>query len=222
MCGRFTLTTPVEMVAEVFDAEAGPRLSPRYNIAPTQDVAAVRTDGGRRQLVLLRWGLVPFWAKDPAIGSRMINARAETVGEKPAFRAALRKRRCLMPADGFYEWRRAGSVKQPMLIRRADRAPFAMAALWERWEKGDGPALESCTIITTEPNEMMRPIHDRMPVILSAASYAEWLDPGVEDHERLVRLLVPCPAGELRADPVSTHVNNPRNDDPRCWEWGQV
>jgi putative SOS response-associated peptidase YedK len=217
VCGRFTLTTSAEIVARLFEAEPGPPLRARYNIAPTQEVAAVRNEDSRRRIVLLRWGLVPSWAKDLGIGNRLINARAETVAEKPSFRTALRKRRCLVAADGFYEWKRTGTAKQPLLIRRADLVPFAMAGLWERWKQADGPAIESCTIITTDANAWMRPIHDRMPVILDKAAWATWLDPAIEEPERLQGLLVPCPEDALRAEPVGTYLNNPRNDDPKCW-----
>jgi len=218
MCGRFTLTTPTEIVAQLFDIASAPSLRPRYNIAPTQDVAAVRRGDDGNTLVLLRWGLVPSWAKDPAIGNRMINARAETVADKPAFRSALRKRRCLIPADGFYEWRKSGSAKQPYLLRRADDRPFALAGLWERWQHDDSASIESCTILTTTPNDLMRPIHDRMPVILAPDAWGVWLDPATQDPEGLRTLLTPCAEDLLVAEPVSTYVNSPRNDDPRCRE----
>lgn len=220
MCGRFTLRAPASVVAEQFgvlDAEA---LRPRYNIAPTQPVAVIRHPsenvGTPRQLVMLRWGLVPSWATDPKIGNRLINARAETVAEKPAFRAALRRRRCLVAADGFYEWRRAGATKQPYFIHLADDRPFAFAGLWERWEGPDHTVLETCAVITTEANELMASIHDRMPVILSPDDYALWLDPAIQSPERLQPLLRPYPSEAMAAHPVSTHVNNPRHDDPRC------
>jgi putative SOS response-associated peptidase YedK len=195
----------------------------RFNIAPTQPIAAVRwlPDEGQRQLSLLRWGLVPSWAKDPAMGNRMINARAETVAEKPSFRAAFKRRRCLIPADGYYEWQKVGKRKQPYYFRMKDDRPFAFAGLWEQWSggKGDAPEpMETCTIITTEANELGRPIHDRMPVIVHPDEYAFWLDPRVEDRSRLETLLRPYDPGEMMAEPVTTHVNNVRNDDPKCLE----
>jgi len=175
MCGRFTLRAPASVVAEqfaLFDVEP---FTPRFNIAPSQSVAVVRITPAAaeatRELAWLRWGLVPSWADDPAIGNRLINARAETAHQKPAFRAAFRRRRCLVPADGFYERRRTGSGKQPYFFRLRDDRPFAFAGLWESWEGVDNSAVESCTLLTTEPNELMRPIHNRMPVILPAASY---------------------------------------------------
>jgi len=220
MCGRFTLRASASVVAEqfgLFDFEP-PR--PRYNIAPTQPVAVVRHSPksleAPRELVMLRWGLTPSWATDPKIGNRLINARSETVADKPAFRAAFRRRRCLVAADGFYEWRRAGATKQPYFIHRADDRPFAFAGLWERWEGPDHTVLETCALITTEANELMAPIHDRMPVILSPDDYALWLDPAIEDPKRLQPLLRPCPSEALVAYPVGAHVNNPRNDDARC------
>lgn len=219
MCGRFTLTTTADIVADVFGAAAPADFAPRYNIAPSQSVLVVRvaaSDGGRR-LDQVRWGLIPFWAKDPAIGNRMINARAETVAEKPAYRAAFRHRRCLVAADGFYEWQKTPDGKRPHWIHRSDGAPFALAGLWESWQSGD-EAIESCTIITTTPNALMEPIHDRMPVILDAGEYARWLGPCEGDTAALVDLLEPCPDGLLRADVVGTYVNNPRHDDPRCIE----
>ncbi len=220
MCGRFTLRAPASVVAEQFGLFDTAPLSPRYNIAPSQTVAAVRraTESVEpaRQLVLLQWGLVPSWAKDAKVGNRLINARAETVAEKPAFRAALRRRRCLVVADGFYEWQRTGGKKQPYFIRLADDRPFAFAGLWERWEGPDHAALETCTLITTEANELMAPIHDRMPVILSPDDYDRWLDPAIQKPEHLQPLLRPYPSDAMVAYPVTTHVNNPKNEDPRC------
>lgn len=218
MCGRFTLTTPIETLVETFQLSSVPEeLAPRYNIAPTQPVAAVLVDEEKAQhLALLRWGLIPGWAKDPSIGNRMINARAETVAEKPAFRVAFQRRRCLVLADGFYEWQRSERGKRPMYIRLADGRPFAFAGLWEHWKGADGPPLDSCTILTTEANELMRPIHNRMPVILPPEAYDLWLDPTVRAADSLLPLLRPHPAETMRAFAVSTLVNNPANDDPRC------
>ena len=215
MCGRFTVRTPAHRLAEAFGVDLRANLAPRYNIAPTQQVAVLRGDG----FSMLRWGLVPSWAKDPAIGSRMINARAETVAEKPSFRAAFRQRRCLVLADGFYEWqKRSGGVKQPYYIRLADDRPFAFAGLWERWRRPEGGDLETCTIITTEANDALRPIHERMPVILPAADRAAWLDPGTAPREALQAMLRPYPGDAMTAFPISRLVNNVRNDEPACIE----
>jgi len=211
------MATPGQVIAEVFGLDDVPELSPRFNIAPTQAVAAVRAraDGGR-ELVALTWGLIPSWSKDRTIGSRMINARAETVGEKPAFRAALRARRCLVLADGFYEWQKLGTRKQPHHIRMRDGRPFAFAGLWERWTPAEGDPVESCTIITTLPNEVVAPIHDRMPAILAPADLDRWLDPGARDPAAVAALLRPYPAGDMTAYPVSLRVNSPGADDPSC------
>ncbi len=217
MCGRFSFASPPEVVAEVCGLSEVPAFEPRYNVAPTQPVAAVRREDGQRRLVFLRWGLIPAWAKDPAIGARLINARAETVTEKPAFRAALRARRCLVLADGFYEWARRGGAKQPYFISFADGRPFALAGLWERWA-GGGQSVESCTILTTTPNEVVAPLHDRMPVILPPPTFDLWLGPAGGEPGRLQRLLRPHPAAGMVAWPVSPRVNSPRVDDPSCRE----
>lgn len=220
MCGRFALFSPEEMLSAMFGVEGAGFPSPSYNIPPTRDIAAVRAaaeGAARRELALLRWGLIPSWAKDPAIGNRMINARAETAPDKPAFRSAFRLRRCLVPADGFYEWRKAGARKQPYFVRMADGRPFAIAALWELWAGPDGE-IASCTLLTTDANERLAPIHDRMPVILSPADYGAWLDPELDKPATLLPLLRPYPPGEITAFPVRTLVNNPGTDDPRCIE----
>jgi putative SOS response-associated peptidase YedK len=230
MCGRFTLTK--EDPAEVAQDLGVPPAQitqvdyrPRYNIAPTQPVPVIRQCGSTtvRRLEALRWGLIPSWAKDPAIGSRMINARGETVSSKPSFRSAFRQRRCLVIADGFYEWQKvdpAGSTsktkKQPYYIHLRDERPFAMAGLWEHWESTDGTAIESCTIITTQPNEVMAPLHDRMPVILGSNDYDKWLDPENKKIDELQNLLRPCAPNDMDAYPVSTRVNSPANDSPDC------
>lgn len=191
---------------------------PRYNVAPTQNVTAIRQlAGGPRQLVFLHWGLVPSWADDPTIGNRMINARAETLATKPAFRKAFRQRRCLIPSDGFYEWQKQGREKQPYYITLADGGLFALAGLWEHWEH-NGLAIESCTIVTTAANSLVAPLHERMPVILPADAYALWLDPSVEDVDCLQPLLRPYPAEAMRTRAVSTLVNSPRNDSPDLLE----
>ncbi len=219
MCGRFTLRTPANVLVRQFALAFEPELRPRYNIAPTQDVPVVRSSGGGREWAQLRWGLIPSWAKDPSMGSRMINARSETVAEKPSFRAAFKRRRCLVVADGYYEWQKLGKIKQPYYIRMRDDGPFALAGLWETWRGLPAEAsdpLETCTIITTAASEATRPIHDRMPVILTPADYDLWLDPDMEDRERIEPLLGPYEANDLIASAVSTHVNSPKNDDPEC------
>ncbi|MFQ5407986.1 MAG: SOS response-associated peptidase [Anaerolineales bacterium] len=220
MCGRFVLAIdPAELQEAFAGVEMPPpeALQPRYNIAPTQPVAVIPNDGQHR-LDFYVWGLIPSWAKDPKIGNRMINARAETLAEKPSFRAAYKRRRCLIPASGFYEWRRApgGKTKTPMYIGLRSGAPFALAGLWESWWSPEGDQVLSCTIITTSPNELLAPIHNRMPVILPAAGHDLWLDPGELAADRLQGLLQPYPADEMRAYAVSTAVNNPRNDTPEC------
>ncbi len=222
MCGRYSLTTPMEAVRQLFDFPERPNLAARVKIAPSQEVAAVRLgeegagqgSGAGRHFVWLRWGLVPSWAKEPGIGNRMINARAETLAEKPAFRAAFRRRRCLIPADGFYEWKTEQGRKQPYRIALASGAPFAFAGLWERWEGagGDG-AIESCTIVTTEANERLRAIHHRMPVILAPEAYGPWLDPETPGAQAQA-LLGPAPSEWFTAYRVSPKINSPANDDP--------
>jgi putative SOS response-associated peptidase YedK len=220
MCGRFTLTDPNADLDVQFNLPEIPDMKPRYNIAPTQPVAAVRVpaEGAAREMVLLRWGLIPFWAKDLEIGARMINARSETVAEKPAFRHAFRRRRCLVVADGFYEWQKQNGTKQPFYIRLHGARPFAFAGLWERWESSSAEVIESCTLLTTQPNDLMRELHNRMPVILQPGDYDLWLDPQVQEVELLQPLLRAFPPEEMAAYPVSRYVNSPDNDDPRCIE----
>jgi putative SOS response-associated peptidase YedK len=217
MCGRFALATPEHVLAELFRLLKLPPLAPRYNIAPTQPVAVVRGTpaGGGREMAFCRWGLVPAWAKDPAVGARMVNARAEGVAEKPSFRGPMRSKRCLIPADGFYEWARAGRRKQPHFIRMRDGGPFAFAGLWEAWPAPDGSSMETCAILTTTPNERVAPIHDRMPVILDRADHDRWLSRNALVSE-LLTLLRPCPAGAMTSHPVGLQVNNPRHDGPDC------
>lgn len=218
MCGRFTLTTNLGAIAKRFGVSRFlEEVGPRYNIAPTQTVIVVNDDGSRH-LTQMQWGLIPSWAKDPAIGNRMINARAETVATKPAFRVALRKRRSIIPADGFYEWQPVGRRKQPVYITLKSREPFSFAGLWETWSSPEGQEIKSCTIITTEANELLKPIHDRMPVILTREAEAVWLDPTIQDPERLLSLLKPYPAEEMEVYPVNLRVNDPGNDDPECIE----
>ena len=228
MCGRFTLTSPTEEIAGYFRVFVSAELQPRYNVAPTQPVACVRqSPEGERELVELRWGLIPYWAKDASIGNRMINARAETVAEKSAYKEPFRRRRCLVVADGFYEWKRLNGTKQPYFIFMADQKPFGFAGLWDRWNPRSGPAddriaagsaerVESCSFVTTEPNELLEPIHDRMPAIVPPEHWETWLDPGTRDLEALREILGPYPAEAMCAYPVSTHVNSPDNDDAEC------
>jgi putative SOS response-associated peptidase YedK len=233
MCGRFVSSTPPDQLAQYFDVDEVPEQlldrGPNYNTAPTTEVVVVRNDGEVRRLDAFRWGLVPFWAKDPAVGNKMINARAETVGEKSAYRKAFERRRCIIPADGFYEWKKepGSKRKQPFFIHRPDGEPFAFAGLWEVWkgpkQKKDQTAggdqvelppaepLRSCTIITTAANEAMSQLHDRMPVILPRAAWEDWLSPEVHDTELLGKLLVPAPSELIAFHPVSTEVNNVRN-----------
>ena len=213
MCGRFAFYSPHEAVTRLFGVSGVAEIEPRWNIAPAQYIAAVRAGGdGRRALAMLHWGLVPSWAKERSIGARMINARGETLREKPSFRSAYRRRRCLILADGYYEWQRSGSVKQPFLISFTDREPFGMAGLWESWkDPAGGEPLESCCIVTTSPAASVAHVHDRMPVIIPAEARAEWLDAANTDVERLDRLLVPWAAAGLVARPVSRRVNDARN-----------
>jgi putative SOS response-associated peptidase YedK len=224
MCGRYTLTVALPDLVDVFDVVPPDfAFQPRYNIAPTQGAPVVAQDSRGRRMGLLRWGLVPSWARDPAIGSRLINARSETVAEKPAFRGAFRARRCLVPADGFFEWRKGESSadgrgsRKPFWIHRATRDPFAFAGLWERWIPPEGDPLHSFTILTTEATEAIRDIHPRMPVILPPGAWKRWLDPD-SPPEELRALLSPYGDGDLRAYAVSTLVNSPRNDLPACIE----
>lgn len=237
MCGRYTLSVSAAALAEQFAEQFGVAadvpsdLPARYNIAPTQNVIAVRSPAAapqasskrqtspEREAALLRWGLVPAWAKDPSMGARLINARAETVAEKPAFRQAFRERRCLIPATGFYEWQRQESGrKQPFYFRLKSGGVFAFAGLWESWrEPGSGEMIQSCTLLTTEANDVLRPVHDRMPVMLHADDYDAWLGERADNEDR-ARLLRPYPAEEMTAYPVSTHVNKPQHDDQSCVE----
>jgi putative SOS response-associated peptidase YedK len=216
MCGRFELHTNPAAIALAFGLAHPPAISPRYNIAPMQDVPVVRTTrGGERELAQVRWGLVPRWAKDPSIGARMINARAETLDTKPAFRNALKWHRCLLPADGFYEWRTLPNGKQPFRIGMKDGSLFGLAALFERWLSPEGEVLDTCAIVTTPANPLIRPLHDRMPLIIAPEDYARWLDRSVED---VTDLLSPYPASAMNFYPVSTRVNAVRNDDPSIIE----
>lgn len=213
MCGRYTLSARKLALAEKALHSTFPELAPRYNIAPSQDVPIIRESrDGTYELVMAHWGLIPHWAKESKTGYSMINARAETVATKPAFRDAFRRRRCLIPADGFYEWRKEGTGKQPFHIRLKAGGDFAFAGLWERWQ-GEDQEIESCSIIVTEANDLMRPIHDRMPVILDPADYEVWLNPENRDTGVLAGLLRSYPAVEMEAVPVSRRVNSPRVDE---------
>jgi putative SOS response-associated peptidase YedK len=220
MCGRFALYSDPRTLARHFGVEVPADLRPRYNVAPTQTIPILRQEGQGRQFALARWGLIPHWAKALDTGYSTINARAETVATKPAFRSAFRYRRAIVPADGYYEWQAVpgSKAKQPYFIALSDQEPMAFAGLWERWRSPEGEDLESCSIIVTEANELMRPIHDRMPVILAPAAWAAWLDPNAKDIMALQGLLKPFPAEAMMAWPVSPRVNNPRNDGPQCLE----
>ena len=229
MCGRFSLTRPSETVQDLFgysppsDADTDVLeciWRPRFNIAPTQPVLIARVLPGLDgiQLGRVRWGLVPGWAKDTRQGARLINARSETAASKPAFRGPFKKHRCLIPADGFFEWKRSGKSKQPYYVRMNEHAPFALAGLWARWESPGGEVIESCTILTTVPNDVVAHIHDRMPVILAQPQFELWLDPEISDPQQLTSLLVPFPPDQMEAFPVSDHVGKVGNDDRYCIE----
>ena len=221
MCGRFTLTSNLDdlqgrfgFLSEFTDSQFFDH-APRYNIAPTQAVLTVTNDGQRRGK-LMRWGLVPFWAKDLKSGSKMINAVGETVAAKPAFRAAFKKRRCLVLANGFYEWRKEDKRKIPVYIYARNGQPFAFAGLWETWKSPEGPVVQSCTIITTAANSFIEPLHNRMPVILSEETQALWLDPLTEDPKILEPLLIPAPIELLTCHQVRDTVNSVKNQGPEC------
>lgn len=226
MCGRYTLTdadgarlrfdirgADIPPPAERADGTAD---AARYNIAPTQDVLTVRHENGERRAEMMRWGLVPSWADSPKVGARMINARAETLAERPSFRAAFRRRRCLIPADGFYEWRREGKGRVPIRFALASGEPFAFAGLWERWERPGEPPLLSCAIVTTRANELVAPIHDRMPAILAPDAERVWMDADITDAALLGELLAPRPSELMRAREASRAVNSPAYDGPEC------
>jgi putative SOS response-associated peptidase YedK len=222
MCGRFTNAVPFEVLSGRLNAElveVSYYDKPRYNIAPSQPVACIRMGSDQAwQVELIRWGLVPSWADDVKIGYKMINARAETVGEKPSFRSAFKNRRCLIVADGWYEWQASGGVKRPYHLHFADRRPFCFAGLWERWNKQEGDPLETCTIITTSACDDTASVHDRMPAIVPPDEYLAWLDPDFQDREHLESLLQPWAVGGLQATEVSRRVNVPKNEGPECIE----
>jgi putative SOS response-associated peptidase YedK len=219
MCGRYVISVTGDVLAEVFGLTQTVAFEPRWNLAPTQSApVVVQGADGARRLTKMRWGLVPSWADDPSIGSRMINARSETAAEKPSFRRAFRSRRCIVPADGFYEWQAVpGARKRPHVFRRADGGVLAIAGLWESWAPRDGgSALETYAILTTAANDVVRPVHERMPVLLQQDGWRQWLDPGTSDVERLKSYLVPAPSANLVAHPVGDTVNDPRRDVPAC------
>jgi putative SOS response-associated peptidase YedK len=217
MCGRFVLFSSPEELREAFAVQQVRfQVEPSYNVAPTQNVAVVVQREGVNTLEKMRWGLIPAWAKDPAIGSRMINARAETVAEKPSFKRPLKDRRCLVVADGFYEWQKTGQAKIPMFIRLKSGQPFGFAGLYDVWTSPEGEAVASCTIITTSANDLMQPIHDRMPVILPRSQQSTWLNPAIQTAADVLPLLVPYAAADMEAYPVSRLVNSPENNSPDC------
>lgn len=220
MCGRYTLKTPTPKLADHFDVQLDFEISAGYNIAPTTDVLAITQVDGHREAELLRWGLIPSWAKDEAMGARLTNARSETAAEKPSFRQALRRRRCLIPADGFYEWRTEGGAKQPYYFTLPDEGVFGFAGLWESWQPpqtaGPRPMIHSCTILTTSANQFMGQYHDRMPVIIPPDQYDLWLDPRVIEPAAIAPLLAASPEDRLIARPVSKFVSNARNQGPEC------
>jgi len=218
MCGRYAQRTDPKQLAKVFGVAEVPEVEPRYNIAPTQDIVAVQQTADDREMTFYKWGLVPSWAKDTSIGARLINARSETVTEKPAFRQAFKHRRCIIPADGFYEWQQTGGRKQPFFFRMRDESPFGFAGLWERWEGSGSQAINSCAILTTEANEVLRPVHDRMPVILHPDDYELWLEGGEREQALLRELLRPYPAEEMAGYPVATAVNSPRSQGAKLIE----
>lgn len=218
MCGRYTVSNPGEVLPELLGHESFPETAARFNVAPTQQApVVVAGEDGSRELRTMRWGLVPYWAEDPEIGNRMINARSESVAEKPAFRDSFERRRCVVAADGFYEWQKVPGGKQPYLLRLTGGAPFGFAGLWDRWRGPGGRVLETFTILTTEPNELAAPIHDRMPVILGEPARAGWLARDARPED-LHPLLVAFPAAAMEAIPVSDYVNSPANDSLECMQ----
>jgi putative SOS response-associated peptidase YedK len=216
MCGRFVANIPVDELKKIFALIETPQLTPRHNVAPTQLVAVVRNQGEDNRLDLLKWGLVPSWSKDLSFGSHLINARSETVAEKPTFRHALKYRRCIVPTSGFYEWDHSGGKKQPYYIQLADQSPMCLAGVWESWKSPDGSELETFAILTTSANKLVESIHDRMPVILYPDTFNLWLSHNMHDPDQLQPLYQPFPAEEMLAFKVPDLVNNPRFDSPAC------
>jgi putative SOS response-associated peptidase YedK len=217
MCGRFTLRTPAIELVRFFELVAPiHELAVRWNVAPTQKVLAIRKGDQGREPSWLRWGLIPSWAKDSKIGNSLINARADTIAEKPSFRSAFKQRRCLVVADGYYEWKQTTEGKIPYLMTLQDNSPFAFAGIWERWKNPSGEVIETCSTVTTEPNALVAMVHDRMPVILKPDDYNQWLDPAFQDTEQLKAMLVAYPPEEMKVEEVSKAINNARNEvDPR-------
>jgi len=225
MCGRFTLKTSAEQLARVFALLRVPEWTPRYNIAPSQNIVVIRQTSAGREPALMQWGLIPSWANDARFGAKMMNARSETAHEKPTFREAFKSRRCLIPADGFFEWQKVTSkIKQPFFIGVNSNDPVAFAGLWETWESQPEPGstesqvIESCTILTTDANSAIADVHNRMPVILNEADYDRWLNPDEKNQQTLLDLLKPYPAEEMDFHPISTLVNNVKNDVSECLE----
>jgi putative SOS response-associated peptidase YedK len=218
MCGRYRLSRRKQLIQEYFDTSEEVDWEPRYNIAPSQRVGIIRQDRAKpeRRFSLARWGLIPYWAKDSSIGYKLINARSETVTSKPAFREAFERRRCLIPADGFYEWKREGQTKQPFHFGLQDDSLFAFAGLWDRWKDASGQMVESCSILTTTPNSLLADVHNQMPVILSPEHYDLWLDPGFKRTEAFKEMLSPFDATLMKRYPVSSRVSFVKNDDPEC------
>jgi putative SOS response-associated peptidase YedK len=218
MCGRYTVTATPEVLRALFGYTEQPNFPPRFNVAPTQPIAVVRLMNGKRQFALVRWGLLPSWVKDPKAFSLLINARGETVNDKPAYKAAMKRRRCLIPADGFYEWKALGSRKQPYYVRAKSREPFAFAGLWETWTGPNGEELETAVIVTTDANQTLAPIYDRMPMIVPPEQFDLWLGGPDEDTTAATALIHPAPDDLLEAYPVSPDVNRVANDNPRLIE----
>jgi putative SOS response-associated peptidase YedK len=221
MCGRYVLKRKdLEALMEQLGVKDPREFVSRYNIAPSTMIPAIRTSAsnGGREAVALQWGLVPFWSKDAKSGAKLANARSEGIAAKPAFREPLRKRRCVVPASGFYEWQTIGRLKQPWFFQLRDESPFVFAGLWERWRSSDGVELQTCSLITTSPNDVVRPLHDRMPVILRAPAVDTWLDTAISDPAQLEPLLRPLPDGTMKGTPVSDRVNSVRHDGPECIE----
>ena len=217
MCGRFTLQLSPELLAEIFGLQEIPVYQSRFNIAPSQQIAVIRQDTeGRNRLDYLRWGLIPAWAKDMAVGNHMINAKSETVHEKPSFRSAIRYRRCIIPASSFFEWQHEGKLARPYYVHLKDSLPMCFAGIWDRWKGPTGETIESCSILTTTSNKLIEPLHERMPVILHQDEYGLWLNRNIHDPEMLKQLYQPYPADMMGMWEVSTVVNSPRNDSEEC------
>jgi putative SOS response-associated peptidase YedK len=221
MCGRFTLHTPTAQIEEAFHLHSGLELKPRYNIAPSQDIPIIRDTENEREMAMARWGLIPGWSKESRSKYSTINARIESVAEKPTYRTPFKKRRCLIPADGFYEWKTVNGIKIPHHIRMKNSKVFAFAGLWDHWEDEEG-SIESCTIIVMPSNEVMKPVHERMPAIIAPAHYDLWLDSRIVDKQEIMHYLSPGPSSQLTAYPVSTWVNTPKNNDERCIKSAEV